>query len=651
MRFLFAVLFATSAFAQEFDIKAAQPWTDTGIDVVPGEILKITAAGSLKYANASRENGPDGLARSWTDLIRALPVNEAGRGALVARIGDRDASRALLIGPKRETRVAVAGRLFLGVNQTANDSAEGSFHVVIERIKPAASSTAPRDVRVPAFPQKLLDSLPLRVVDAAGTEGDRINFLIVGSENKVQAALQTAGWVKVDKSNRDAALRGLLVSLSKQAYVTVPMSELMMFGRGQDFGYAQADPVKVIASRHHFRIWKAPFQLEGRTVWVGAGTHDIGFDRDQRNNKLTHKIDPEVDKERDYIGRSLSESGTVIKLDYLTPANPIRVAKTAHGEEFRSDGRTLIVYLEDDAPDFARAFADIFCSVLGREKEDWGACDKYIDGGGKKDLDMPALDSKYRVLIVPGILSSCASDAPAFLEGQQALKEKYGIDVSLLPMPNDSSEDNARRIATYLRDKSKDDPRKFIVLGYSKGTPDIQTALAKEDGVAALVAAFVSVAGASGGSPIADVLPAQADRWISQFKMGGCQGDLSSGFKSLQKRVRQAFLAAFPNPLVPTYSIVAQSDRSTTSKALMQAWELLSVFGSSHDAQVIRDDAIVPGAKFLGAARADHFAIALPFDKAPDASIRSLMDRGRYPRAALLESLVRFVVADLEKSR
>ena len=64
--------------------------------------------------------------------------------------------------------------------------------------------------------------------------------------------------------------------------------------------------------------------------------------------------------------------------------------------------------------------------------------------------------------------------------------------------------------------------------------------LAKEPGVAGAVAAFITVAGASGGSPIADVLPAQADKWIQMFKMGGCKGDLAAGFKSLRKSVRRA---------------------------------------------------------------------------------------------------------------
>src|SRR5262249_14582623 len=153
-----------------------------------------------------------------------------------------------------------------------------------------------------------------------GNAGDRTNFLIVGSEQAMLKAFEAAGWVRVDRSVSDALLHGLLLSLSKQAYLTMPMSELYLFGRPQDYGMAHAEPVQVIASRHHLRLWKAPMQVEGQTLWVGAATHDIGFERDQRNGKLTHKIDPEVDGEREYVAQSLNETGLIAKVDYMTPS-------------------------------------------------------------------------------------------------------------------------------------------------------------------------------------------------------------------------------------------------------------------------------------------------------------------------------------------
>jgi hypothetical protein len=486
-------------------------------------------------------------------------------------------------------------------------------------------------------------------VDDQGTEGDRVNFIVVGSDELVRASLQAAGWVTVDKTIKDTILRGALASFSRQAYTTLPMSELKVFGRSQDYGYAQGDPVKVVAARHHFRLWRAPFNVDGRTVWVGAGTHDVGFDKDQRNGKITHRIDSDVDKEREHIGRTLSETGNVALLDYMTPKITVREAKTAHGQEFRSDGRTLIVYMKSEGPDLRSKLGDLFCSVLRKENPDtgeWGPCADYFDGGGREDVELTPLSSAYRVLIVPGFMSSCFSDAPAFQEGQEHLRSK-GLTVDLLPVSNGASEENARTIAEYLTSKTAADNRKFIVIGYSKGTPDVQVALANHPAARAAVAAFISVAGASGGSPIADSIPAQAERWIKQFKMDKCQGDINLGFRSLRRDVRQAFLSSYPHPFVPTYSLVALSNQKNTSKALLNSWELLRVFESALDGQVTKSDAIIPEAKYLGAAIADHFAVALPFDKSPDQLIRSNMG-SRYPRAALLEAMVRLVQQDLK---
>jgi hypothetical protein len=648
---LFAAAFAAAGQnSRQLDISGANTWTDTGIDLKAGDTIKITATGELKYIDAGT-SGPDGLSRGWMDLLRQLPMNDAGRGTLVGRITDNAAARSFLAGSRSERSAPVAGRLFLGINQASNDQPTGSYHVTIEVVAGQAQP-AIANVQLPQFTQAMLDSIAPRVQDAQGNPGDRVNFVIIGSQDRLEAAYKTAGWVTVDKTVKDAVLRGLLASFSKEAYVTLPMSELMLFGRAQDYGYAQGETVRVVASRHHLRLWRAPFTVGGQTVWAGAGTHDIGFDRDQRNGGITHKIDPDTDGEREFIGQSLQHTGLVAKLEYMRPAQTVETAKTAHGEEFHSDGRTLIIYLQPDEPaSGGTKFADLFCSVLTQKNPDtgeWGACDQYFEGASHSDLKLDAVSDKYRVLIVPGIMSSCLSDSPAFQEGQKTLHDQYNVSVSLLQVPNDPSEQNAKMIAQYLDSQSWGDTRKWIVLGYSKGAPDVMVALAKEAGAAEHVAAFVSVAGAVGGSPIADALPAAADKWIRQYNMKGCKGDLASGFKSLQRGVRAAFLAAYPRMPVPSYSIVTRSNNLNTSKALLQTWQLLSTYGPIQDGQLLKADAIVPQSTLLGIALADHFAVALPFDKSTDSMVRNGMDKTRYPRAALLEAIVRFVSTDLD---
>ena len=643
-----AILFADR---KEMDIPAAQVWTDTGVDLKAGDVLTITATGNIQY-EAGKTSSPDGLARGWMDLVMQFPVNGSGRGALVGRFGDSPAARPFLVGARTQRSVPVPGRLFLGINEMPNAVGNGSYHVVIERTAAAPSKVTTANVPVPPFTQAMLDSIPLRVNDAMKNPGDRVNFIVIGSQEKLQAALNAAGWVAVDKTDKDAAIRGLLTSLSKEAYVTLPMSQLELFGRVQDFGYAQADPVTVVAARHHFRIWKAPFTAGGETVWAGAGTHDIGFERDQRNNGITHKIDPATDGERDYIGQSLQQTGLVVKEDYLTPTHPVTNARTATGGGFTSDGRTLLIYLQPEAHNYAADFAATFCSVLAQSNPDggqWSSCDKYLEGASAgAAAPLPALTADYHIVIVPGFLSSCLADTPAFDKGAQFLHDKHGFAVDRIPVPNDPSSSNAKLIAAFIQDQASKDPKRMILVGYSKGAPDIYETLARNPAIAAHVAAFVSVAGAIGGSPIAEALPQQADKWIKQFKLSGCKGDMDSGFKSLGRATRQAFLASYPSVGVATYSVVTESTRETTSKTLLESWELLRSYGSAEDGQLLKQDAILPGSKFLGTALADHFAVALPFENSGQKYVEAGMDKNHYPRAALFESIIRFVSADLK---
>jgi hypothetical protein len=109
----------------------------------------------------------------------------------------------------------------------------------------------------------------------------------------------------------------------------------------------------VVASRNHLRVWKAPCTVNGTMVWVGAATHDVGFERDQRNNGVTHKIDPDIDLERDYVQKTLSSTGLVAEIFHFLPENPMKEAKTATGGSFHSNGQVLILRLTDTSKDLA----------------------------------------------------------------------------------------------------------------------------------------------------------------------------------------------------------------------------------------------------------------------------------------------------------
>lgn len=335
-------------------VTGGQDWVDTGMQVQAGDKLHITAKGTVNMGNNSGITA-DGAARGWTDTLRALTVPSAGRGALVGRIGDSNAATPFFIGADGTVNAPIAGKLYLAINADSTQTPNGSYQVHIDRTPTsaatasgAAASQNNYDFK-PLFAE--LDSkLPYRVTDQAqgGNEGDLVNFVIVGTQDQVTDALKTAGWIVADKTNTDAVVSALLATLQKNVYVAVPMSMLYLFGRSQDYGYERAEAVMVAAQRNHFRIWKAPFNSpQNQTLWVGAGTHDIGIERDQRSpNAVTHKIDQDVDNERDFIGATLQQAGQVQAMSYMTRSKPIKSTKTATGGSIQSDGRVLVIVLK-----------------------------------------------------------------------------------------------------------------------------------------------------------------------------------------------------------------------------------------------------------------------------------------------------------------
>jgi LssY C-terminus len=211
---------------------------------------------------------------------------------------------------------------------------------------PAAPALSVSTAALDSGLRKNIDDLPRRVNDQFNNQGDMVNFVLVGSQQQVQSALEAASWRVADTDNKEAVLKAALQTYEKKDYLQMPMSQLYLFGRKQDFGYELAQAYSVVASRHHFRIWKAPNDWNGQTIWAGAGTHDIGFEKDQRNGSVTHKIDPAVDGERDNIGQTLQQSGKVKSMSYYLPPDPVQGAKNATGGGYHSDGRILVIVLQ-----------------------------------------------------------------------------------------------------------------------------------------------------------------------------------------------------------------------------------------------------------------------------------------------------------------
>jgi hypothetical protein len=141
------------------DVPANKDWTDTGIDLRRGDSIALTASGTVTLPPQGRSSvgksvGPAGQPRGFRDLIKNYPLNTAGFGALIGRIGSSDAAEPFLIGASKEMQVVRAGRLFVGPNAGQNDSLTGSFQLTVSfTARGSETPIAPADLHLPEVTQ------------------------------------------------------------------------------------------------------------------------------------------------------------------------------------------------------------------------------------------------------------------------------------------------------------------------------------------------------------------------------------------------------------------------------------------------------------------------------------------------------------------
>ncbi len=300
----------------------------------------------------------------------------------------------------------------------------------------------------------------------------------------------------------------------------------------------------------------------------------------------------------------------------------------------------------------ATAFGRLFCATLQHFRDpdghSWGDCGRYVEHASPAGSVPATFVSQFRLLLVGGLGDGCLDDhARAFAGAITHLHDTHQVDVETVRLPPfASSQENGRAIARTVNYRWMADPthRSYILIGYSKGAADVEEALPELSAPRDQVAAVVTIAGLVHGTPEARALDPLFDpsrRWNDHH----CPTTSDRDALSLATNVRHDFLRAHPLT-VPAYSLVAVSTEAMTSPILRGAWTRLSRYAAEQDGLVAAWDAVLPGARYLGEANADHLTVALSLDEDRKHRRRDA-DPNRFPREALFEAVVRFVTDDL----
>ena len=187
-----------------------------------------------------------------------------------------------------------------------------------------------------------------RSLTEVGMLGDPINLAIDGVEAGIHAAMTRAGWVRAEELTIRSSWGIVLSSVLRRPYPAAPVSSLFLFGQRQAFAYQQEVDGNA-SQRHHVRFWPVPdgWTLPGgfQVGWLAAATYDKAVGISLFTLQVTHRVDADIDIERDYV---------IDTVRYVEPDASLRVIKeyssafttrNGGGDVVRTDGSLPILDL------------------------------------------------------------------------------------------------------------------------------------------------------------------------------------------------------------------------------------------------------------------------------------------------------------------
>jgi hypothetical protein len=304
-------------------------------------------------------------------------------------------------------------------------------------------------------------------------------------------------------------------------------------------------------------------------------------------------------------------------------------------------------------------FREIYCAVLQArvgEVPDHRLCDDALTRVGVEPAATGrpiALGTSSRRLVaavIPGIGYDCIAKWLQPPGSVAAHVSKFGYEQRSIPVDALSgSTRNARQIrdAVMAMDLGPGAPR-LVLFGYSKGAPDILEAIVNHPEIRARIAAVVSIAGAVGGSPLANNAEQYQADLLRHFPGAACDSGDGGGVASLRSNVRKNWLAQNRLPAeLPYYSIVTLPSPERISSILKGSAKKLAQIDGRNDSQVLFYDQIIPGSTLAAYVNADHWAIVVPIARAHDTVAALFVTQNAYPREALMEATLRFIEEDL----
>ncbi|WP_193103742.1 LssY C-terminal domain-containing protein [Brachybacterium sp. FME24] len=181
-----------------------------------------------------------------------------------------------------------------------------------------------------------------------GVLSDPINLAFDGPERDLHVAMRRAGWVLAEERTLASAWSMVRSTLLRRSFPAAPVSDLFLMGRRHEFTYQQ-EVGGTTTKRHHVRFWRMPsdFVLPGgyRTDWLAAGTYDRAVGFSFFTLQITHRIDENIDVERDYLIDTVRFADPEIPVEVIKEFSTAYHDRNGQGDRFHTDGHLPVIDL------------------------------------------------------------------------------------------------------------------------------------------------------------------------------------------------------------------------------------------------------------------------------------------------------------------
>lgn len=186
---------------------------------------------------------------------------------------------------------------------------------------------------------------PRRKKGESGRPADLVNLLLIGSREQISAAFTAAGWTEARAASARSDWASAFAATFDRADRNAPMSSLRINNAAPDMAWEKG--FNDVSKRHHIRMWKMAEIWDGEELWAAAATRDVEMGFLRPGHVVTHRVEEQVDHERDKIAWDLAYASCADAMDWwYRPAIP-RLTHNATGDRMQTDGQLVVLKVND----------------------------------------------------------------------------------------------------------------------------------------------------------------------------------------------------------------------------------------------------------------------------------------------------------------